>query len=456
MRIDSSGKVGIGVNPSQKLEINGAAKWFGATSTNFAQTGGQIDYYDTGGQFRFNAYKADSTGAEIVFNTGGTTSFAQRMVIDSSGRVGIGTDSPFSSAKLQVRTDTDRNVAIQTGTTHTTGIKINAFNDAANTNIPLELNGSLLSLKTGETERMRIDSSGISEFKNDGSTTSKQNSVIRLSGGGAANGYTLINDLYTSTESQLNIGIGYSGSPVVISQNCKVSATVGNQYLSSNAQANTRPQAFLLDAGDFIFKNTQTSATRAIDSVVSLDERMRITSTGNIEVTGGSFYNTAGITYIGKNSEFEFVDAQASVTKRFRPGVDNSFDLGDSSRRWDDVWATNPTIQTSDRNEKNTIKDTDLGLDFINKLKPVSYKWNNKTRTHYGLIAQDVEDLLDEINKDSENFAGLIKSDVSEEKDNSKHLYGLRYNEFISPMIKAIQELKAEVDKLKQECKCKN
>ena len=61
---------------------------------------------------------------------------------------------------FQVKTDTDRNVAIQTGTTHTTGIKINAFNDAANTNIPLELNGSLLSLKTGETEKMRIDSNG--------------------------------------------------------------------------------------------------------------------------------------------------------------------------------------------------------------------------------------------------------------------------------------------------------
>jgi hypothetical protein len=196
----------------------------------------------------------------------------------------------------------------------------------------------------------------------------------------------------------------------------------------------------------------------------SATERMRITSGGDIQVTGGSFYNeSSGITYIGKNSEYEFVDAQASTTKRFRPGVDDSFDLGDSSRRWNDIWATNPTIQTSDRNEKNTIKETDLGLDFINKLKPVSYKWNNKTRTHYGLIAQDVENLLSEINKDTKDFAGFIKADVSEEKDNTKHSYGLRYNEFISPMIKAIQEqqeiiqeLKAEVDKLKQECKCKN
>jgi len=92
--INSAGNVGIGVNPSQKLEVNGAAKWFGATSTDFAQTGGQIDYYDTGRQFRFNAYKADSTGAEIVFNTGGTTSFDQRMVINALGNVGINVLNP--------------------------------------------------------------------------------------------------------------------------------------------------------------------------------------------------------------------------------------------------------------------------------------------------------------------------------------------------------------------------
>ena len=101
--VRNDSRVGIGMtSPSQKLEINGALKFFGATSTDFAQTGGQIDYYDTGRQFRFNAYKADSTGAEIVFNTGGTTSNDQRMVIDSSGNVGIGTNSP--QVPLQIGT----------------------------------------------------------------------------------------------------------------------------------------------------------------------------------------------------------------------------------------------------------------------------------------------------------------------------------------------------------------
>ena len=157
-----------------------------------------------------------------------------------------------------------------------------------------------------------------------------------------------------------------------------------------------------------------------------------------------------------------------SDTGHLYPYADNTYDLGTSAFRFDDVYATNTTIQTSDRNEKNTITDTDLGLDFINKLSPKSYKFNNGTRTHYGLIAQDVEDVLGDINKPTADFAGFIKnqkyrmvgeevtnddgtiiSEPTQEEVEGEHTYGLRYSEFISPMIKAIQELKAENDSLK-------
>ena len=122
-----------------------------------------------------------------------------------------------------------------------------------------------------------------------------------------------------------------------------------------------------------------------------------------------------------------------------RPSANDTYDCGVSAAKWDDVYATNGTIQTSDKNEKNTIVTSDLGLSFINKLKPVSYKFNNKTRTHYGLIAQDIETVLSEISKPTSGFAGFIKEDDS---------YGLRYNEFISPLIKAVQELSTKVTAL--------
>jgi len=128
----------------------------------------------------------------------------------------------------------------------------------------------------------------------------------------------------------------------------------------------------------------------------------------------------------------------------------------------DDIYATNGTIQTSDERAKTVISGTDLGLDFINDLNPVSYMFKdydyeqeqptysgteftgNETvsgtkthhRTHYGLIAQDVETTLSGIGKDTEDFAGFIHSEDSDK-------YSLRYNEFIAPMIKAIQELSA-------------
>ena len=72
------------------------------------------------------------------------------------------------------------------------------------------------------------------------------------------------------------------------------------------------------------------------------------------------------------------------VTGHVRPisSRDNTDDIGGASQRWDDIFATNSTIQTSDEKEKENISNTDLGLDFINKLTPKSFKFKGKTRTH--------------------------------------------------------------------------
>jgi len=196
---------------------------------------------------------------------------------------------------------------------------------------------------------------------------------------------------------------------------------------------------------------------------------------GNEVILRGSANAAVELYY---NNTLRFYTNSDAVTMRgggdhrcegnFRPWQDNVSDLGTSSDRWDDIYATNDTIQTSDRNEKNTIVDTDLGLTFVNKLKPVSYKFNNKTRTHYGLIAQDVETTLSDISKPTSGFAGFIKEDIPDKlyvedddipegkkvgdvKTAAFTTYGLRYNEFISPLIKAVQELSAEVETLKTE-----
>lgn len=153
------------------------------------------------------------------------------------------------------------------------------------------------------------------------------------------------------------------------------------------------------------------------------------------------------------------------------PAVDNSLDLGHSSARWDDVRATNGTIATSDANLKDQIATSALGLDFICRLRPVSYKWKDQVikvrdsddpsgsyteelktfnRTHYGLVAQEVESVMTDLGMTGKDFAGYC-SDTHNlvGKEEPETVLSLRYTEFISPIIKAVQELKSENDSLR-------
>lgn len=149
---------------------------------------------------------------------------------------------------------------------------------------------------------------------------------------------------------------------------------------------------------------------------------------------------------------------------------DNVYDLGDPSNRWDDVYATNTTIQTSDRNDKTDISGSDLGLDFINDLRPVKYKWISGSRYHYGLVAQEVSESLASSSIHTDDFAGYIENEIWESGSHewtigkineygwdtgsftySRQSLGLRYAEMISPMIKAIQELSAKVVQLENQ-----
>ncbi len=138
------------------------------------------------------------------------------------------------------------------------------------------------------------------------------------------------------------------------------------------------------------------------------------------------------------SKKFETTSTGATLSGSFLPSSDASFNLGSSSKRWGTVFASAGSINTSDKNEKNTIVESDLGLDFINKLNPVSYKWNKDDgKTHYGLIAQDLEETIKSVGKTVSDFGGIYK-----EADSPM---GLGYSELIAPLIKAVQELSAKV-----------
>ena len=143
------------------------------------------------------------------------------------------------------------------------------------------------------------------------------------------------------------------------------------------------------------------------------------------------------------------------------PTANDTFDLGVDGRRWQDIFATNSTISTSDERSKKNIANIPLGLDFINDLRPVVYEWkkdNSNIETtlggrkkfnqkHYGIIAQEVMEVLKNYGITSVNdFGGLHRAGTDDED-----LYGARYTEFVAILIKAIQELSAKVKALEDE-----
>jgi hypothetical protein len=89
----------------------------------------------------------------------------------------------------------------------------------------------------------------------------------------------------------------------------------------------------------------------------------------------------------------------------------------------------------SDKRLKNDISDLEAGLDFILKLKPVRYEMKNGDgRINWGFIAQDIERILG-----TDNAMLTIGGD----KDRT---LGLRYTDFVAPLVKAMQEQQRAMD----------
>jgi hypothetical protein len=154
----------------------------------------------------------------------------------------------------------------------------------------------------------------------------------------------------------------------------------------------------------------------------------------------GMWFTGTGTIYMGGTSD------------SFSPLADDSNDLGRTGNRWDDIYATNSTIQTSDANDKSDIANSDLGLSFVSQLTPRKYTLTNgdSNRTHYGLIAQEVKTVLDNNNISTSDFAPYIKGEIldTNNQGTGEYKHGLRYTELISILIKAIQELEQRIEDL--------
>lgn len=115
---------------------------------------------------------------------------------------------------------------------------------------------------------------------------------------------------------------------------------------------------------------------------------------------------------------------------------------------WAASFASSPQVD-SDRNLKRNIDD--IGIDIIDKLKPVQYvlKNDDSDTIHYGFIAQDVEQVLLSSNESKQKM-GIVHYDEDESTKEHKN-YSLAYDEIIPLLVKKCQELQREIDILKGE-----
>lgn len=191
----------------------------------------------------------------------------------------------------------------------------------------------------------------------------------------------------------------------------------------------------------------------------STDQAWNVIDSGASGVTNVIGYTTGEAVLIGTGG----ADVQARGAN-FRPDADNTQNLGTASRRWAEVFAATGTINTSDERWKLDIADCDLGLTFINALRPVRYRMKEGrrvgvrvdendeiiteekegVRTHYGLVAQQVREALDGFGKSHQDFAGWTLDD----KNDPNSRQGLRYTELIGPLISAVQELSRKIEDL--------
>lgn len=237
------------------------------------------------------------------------------------------------------------------------------------------------------------------------------------------------------------------------------SVTIG-RYAGEDDQAHSSVSigyaANRLDSGDYSVGVGFLSSSLGLDSVAvghaaqALGEEC--VALGNNASTGSTLSPTK-VTAIGSRSGDVF--SSYSNTTYLGAGskatASDQVQLGDSATT---VFAYGSVQNRSDARDKTNIVDTDLGLDFVNSLRPVKFRWDyrddyrnegeqldeavkdgskKRTRFHQGFIAQEVKEVMDARGVD---FAGYQDHSINGGQD----VKSLGYEEFIAPMVKAIQE----------------
>jgi hypothetical protein len=279
---DDGTSVGIGTNtPSAKLVVsNGGAQGleFGYSATISAM---YLEGYN----------RSTSASVDIAYYIGGTnshkfyTNTVQRLTINGSGDVGIGTTSP--SYKLDV-----------SGTARFTGnvLASNVINLIGSENNSAKIKaGKFLSIADdGFNVGINYTSDSIPYggylFNINGNTYI--NGSVSAGSTTSTNGSIILQDNY-SIGHLSNIGTMYSGGSLMLGYGVTPSTSSSTAFLSSSGIGSGLSRTAIVVADDFIFYSGASQIV-AEGSSVTTSEKMRLTNAGNLQITTGNLQlNTA-------------------------------------------------------------------------------------------------------------------------------------------------------------------
>ena len=408
--IDASGNVGIGTSsPDAVLTVNTIAS-FGAGAAALPSIAAKGDL-NTGLWFP----AADT----IAASTGGS----ERLRIDSSGNVGIGTSSP--GAKLSI-VPSQANANISLGNT-LEGLAPGTTNGGA---IYFGLGVTSASTPTGGIEASWGTSGAVPQIH------------FGLTRDGAKHRYSAFYDatlrMYTSDVERMridgsgNVGIGTSspGAKLDIAGNIRLSAASPNIEFNNGGAMVYGPTG-----------NTLAFATGGGPSTPT--ERMRIDSSGNLLV--GTTSTLSGVSantliqvngYIGASG----YASKAGTTGAFSGNNINLYWNSTAVRLWVDETDLGSITTSSDYRVKNNIStQTENALDRISQIRPVKYQYADNQQFSWKADGVQREGFI------AHELAAVVPSAVDGVKDAKNQIQSLRLDALCSVMVKAIQELSAKV-----------
>ena len=480
-----AGNVGIGITPSASfsglnvLQLGKGMSLFGNTNDDRAtmaanlivNTGTAFEYVMDGLAGRFSIEDGNMVWGTAGAGTAGSVATVDtKMTLLNNGNLGIGIDPVY---KLDVRGDRIRlnpnsddfvtaEIQNTTGSFYfgidtTTG---SAFGGANSARTIFSLGDYPMAFWTNGSERMRIDSSGNVGINVDPST---QLHNLQKTNDRAGGFYTQLNGNNYGLSMFVNSGgygiIGSNGNFTtdILTMDLNsgnatfagdVKFTDGAAY-SSAASIRQQSNNLIFSGGSdgYYFNKSDNSATH-----------LRITSGGDVEIPTNSAKiklrssGSSAYTSIFRDTTNQIVIENTAGTNIFQ--LDNSgrftlLGLDGKTQTGSDVRFSTASgelyYNTSSKRYKTDIVNLENSLDKINALRPVRFKDKKTGEATCGLIAEETFEIIPDVvfTKEIEGF-------------NEPQIEGLNYSDLVPFLIKSIQELKAEVDLLKKECKCKN